>query len=77
MHYIENEVTFGHSKTCTSKKQKTVYRKSEKIYQPTKIGNVSFAKPYPEYEYDKNLDCSSRKRSRSLHDSNVSFCQKD
>ena len=56
LYYIENEVTLGHNKTCTSKKQKWdvgVYKKSEKIHPPTKIGNVSFAKPHPEYEYDK------------------------
>ena len=84
--YIENEVTLGHSKTCTSKKQKwdvRVYRKSEKIHPPTKIGNVSLAKPHPEYEYYKIPRCLSRKRSRfdprSPHDSDVGllFCQKD
>ena len=55
LHYIENEVTLGHNKTCTSKKQKwdvRVYRKNKKIHPPTKIGNASFAKPHPEYEYD-------------------------
>ena len=84
MHYIENEVTLGHNKTCTSTKQKwdvCVYRKSEKIHPPTKIGNVSFAKPHHEYEYDKILRCFSRKRPpfdpRSPHDFDVSFCQKD
>ena len=81
---IENEVTLGHNKTCTSKKQKwdvRVYKKSEKIHPPTKIGNVSFAKPHPEYEYDKIPRYLSRKRSRFdprlPHDSDVSFCQKD
>ena len=84
LHYIENEVTLGHNKTCTSKKQKwdvRVYRKSEKIHPPAKIGNVSFAKPHPEYEYEKIPRCLSRKRSRfdpqSLRDSDVSFCQKN
>ena len=55
--------------------------KSENIHSPTKIGNVSFVKPYPEYEYDKIPRCLSRKRShfhlQSPRDSNVSFCQKD
>ena len=81
LHYIENEVTLGHNKTCTSKKQKWDIRKSEKIHPPTKIGNVSFAKPHPEYEYDKIPRCLSRERSRfdprSPHDSDASFCQKD
>ena len=58
-----------------------VYRKSKKIYPPTKIGSVSFAKLHPEYEYDKILRFLSRKRSRfdpqSPHDSDKSFCQKD
>ena len=39
LHYTENEVTPGHNKTCTSKKQKwdvRVYRKNEKIHLPTK-----------------------------------------
>ena len=84
LHYIENEVTLGHSKTCTSKKLKwdvLVYRNSEKIYPPTKIGNKSFTKPHPEYVYDKIPRSLARKRSRfdpqSPHDSDVSFCQKD
>ena len=83
LHYIENEVILGHNKSCTSKKQKwnvRVFRKSEKIHPPTKIGNVLFAKPYPKYEYDKIPSSMSRKRSRfelrSPHDSNVSICQK-
>ena len=65
--YNENEITRpGHSKTCTSKKEKWdrkyVDTKSKKIHPPTKIGNVSFAKPHPEYEYDKIPSCSSRKK---------------
>ena len=51
----------------------SVYRKSEKVYSPTKTGNVSFAKPHPKYEYDKIQGCLSRQISRfdprSLHDS--------
>ena len=81
LHYIENEVTLDHNKTCTSKTQKwdvRVYRKSKKLHQPTKIGNVSFAKPHSEYEYGKIPRCLSRKRScfdtQSPHDSDVSFC---
>ena len=82
LHYIENEVTLGHNNTRTSQKAKMgrtcVY---EKIHLPTKIGNVSFAKPHPKYKYDKIPRCLSRKRSRfdpqSPHDSDVSFCQKD
>ena len=84
LHYIEKEVTLGHSKTCTTKNKKwdvRVYRKSKKIHPPTKIGNVSFAKPPPEYEYDKIPSFLSRKRSRldarSPHNFDVSFCQKD
>ena len=90
MHYIENEVTLDHNKACTGKKQKwdvRVHRKSKKIHPPTKIGNVSFAKPHEShephelYEYDKIPRCLSRKRSRfdpqSPHDSDVLFCQKD
>ena len=82
--YIENMVTLGHNKTCTSKKQKwdlLVYRKSEKTHPPTKIGNASFPKPHPEYECDKIPRFLSEKRSRfdprSPHNSDVSFCQKD
>ena len=84
LHYIENEVTLGLNKTCTSKKQKWdvhVCRKSEKNHPSTKIRNVSFAKPHPEYDHDIIQTCLSRKRSRfgarSPHDSDVSFCQKD
>ena len=85
LHYIENEVPLViNNKTCTSKKQKwdvRVYRKSEKIHPPTKIGNVLFGKPHPKYEYDKIPRCLLRKRSRfdprPPHDSDVSFCQKD
>ena len=65
-HYIENKVTLRHNKTCTSKKQKwgvRMYRKSEKSHPSTKIGNVSFPKPHPEYKYDKIPRCLSRKRS--------------
>ena len=55
--------------------------KSKKIHPPTKIGNVSFAKPHAEYEYDQIPRCLSRKRSRfdprSRYDSDVSFYQKD
>ena len=55
-----------------------MYRKSEKIHPQAKIGNVSFAKPHHEYEYDKILRCFSRKRPRfdlgSPHDFDVSFC---
>ena len=58
-----------------------MYRENEKIHPLTKIGNVSFAKPHPEYEYDKIPRCLSRKRSRFdprlPHDCDVSFCQKD
>ena len=64
LNYIENEITLGHNKTCTSKKQKwdvRVYWKSEKIHPPTKIGNVSFAKRHPEYEYEKIQRCLLRK----------------
>ena len=84
LHYIENEVTLGHNKTCTSKKQKwyvRLYRNSKKIHPPTKIGSVSFTKPHLEYESDKFRRCLSRKISRfdprSPHNSDVSFCQKD
>ena len=84
LYYIENEVTLGHDKTCTSKKKKCdvcIYRKSKKLHPPIKIENVSFVQPYPEYEYDKISSCLSRKRSRfdpqSAHDYDASFCQKD
>ena len=39
LHYIEYQVTLGHNKTCTSKKQKwdmQVYQKSKKNNPPTK-----------------------------------------
>ena len=67
LHYIENEVTLGHNKTCTNKKQNwdvRLFTKSEKIHPSTKIGNVSFAKLHPKYEYDKISRCLPRKRSR-------------
>ena len=41
LNYTENEVTLGLNKTCTTKKTNK------------KLGNVSLAKPYPEYEYGK------------------------
>ena len=56
LHYTEYQVTLGHNKTCTSKKQKwdmQVYQKSKKNNPPTKVWNVLFPKLYPEYEYDK------------------------
>ena len=39
LNYIENEVTLGHNKTCTSKKQKSdvrVYRKAKKFIHQLK-----------------------------------------
>ena len=66
---------------CSKNRDLRVYRKSEKIHPPTKIGNVSFAEPHPEHEYDKIQRYLSKKRSsfdpRSSHYYNVSFCQKD
>ena len=41
-----------------------IYRRSEKIRPPTKIGNVLFGKSHPKYEYDKISRCLLRKRSR-------------
>ena len=79
LHDIENEVTFGHRKTCTSKKQKwdaCVYRKNEKLLPPTETGNVLFAKPHLEYEYGKIRRCLSRSRS-DFDAQSPSFCQKD
>ena len=86
LHYIKNKQILGHSKTCTSKKQRLklkvhVCRKSKKVHPPNKIGNVSFKKPQPKYQYEKIPRCLSRKRYRSdlrlPYDSNVCFCQKD
>ena len=52
-----------------------MYKKSKNIHPPTKIGNISFTKPHPKYEYVKIPICLSRKRSRfdprSPHDSDV------
>ena len=86
LHHIENEIILGRNKTWTSKikNQKwdvRVHRRSKKIHPPTKMGNVLFAKSHPEHEYDKILTCLFKKRSgfdpRSLHDYDVSFCQRD
>ena len=83
LHYIENEVVLGHNKTCTSKKQKwdvRVYKKNEKVHPPSKMENVLFSKPHPEYEYNEPR-CLSKKRShfepRSPHHMDVSFSQSD
>ena len=45
--------------------------KAKKIHPATKIGNVSFAKPYSECEYDKIPTCLSRKCNKS----NKWYCQ--
>ena len=76
LHYIENKVTLGHNKTCTSKMKNGtyVYRKSKKKkkkkknHRPTKKGNVLFAKPHPKDGY-ANLYMLLKKK--------MLFCQKD
>ena len=66
LHYTKNEQILGHGKTCTSKKQRLklkvhVYRKSKKVHPPNKIGNVSFKKPQPKYQYKKIPRCLAEK----------------
>ena len=64
LHFVEQQVSLGLNKTCTSKKQawQQTLKRSEKVHPPEKLSSISFERPHPEN------DQHYTKRSRSLFD---------
>ena len=53
LNFIENIVTSGKNKTCTSQKQKwdqKISKKGYKIHKPSPLSAINFDRPHPEYE---------------------------